>query len=375
MKLFFAIKSLDHAHGGAEKVLVEVVGALKRAGHEVSVLTFDAPGGKSFYPLEQDVRRMCLRIGDPARKSGVSDTLKRMRTLRRTIRDERPDAVIAFMHSMFIPLSLAMAGSGIPLIDSEYIVPEHYRTRRLEFLLLCVSALFVRRMTVISEAVRSLYPGFLRRRMSVIPNPVYRAADPHQTEHEPLQKKGDSARSLILSVGRLDPQKDQACLIRAFAGLAPDYPNWDVKIIGEGALRGDLEALIKEKGLERRITLPGLTQDIHAEYAAADLFVLPSRYESFGLATAEALAHGVPAIGFADCPGTNEIIQDGTTGRLVPGGSDEERARSLAAGMKELMDHPDQRTAYGMAGRESVAAYSLEHVSERWESLLADVIG
>src|SRR5690606_11954559 len=116
-------------------------------------------------------------------------------------------------------------------------------------------------------------------------------------------------------------------LIDAFADIYDKYPEWDLKIIGEGPLRPTLEEQIRRLGLEDRVSLPGATQSIGSEYRNADLFVLPSRYESFGLATAEAMGYGLAAIGFADCPGTNELIQDGINGKLAPS---TDRTTSLA---------------------------------------------
>ena len=218
--------------------------------------------------------------------------------------------------------------------------------------------------TVLSTSVRTLYPPFIQKRMSVIPNPVY-VANPQ------TKTPSNKTRKVLLNVGRLDPQKDQKTLIAAFAILASDFPNWDLKIIGEGALRPDLETQIHTLGLSERIALPGTTDEITKEYEAASLFAMPSRFESFGLVTAEAMAYNVPAVGFADCPGTNEVIIDQENGLLV---SEENRVQSFADGLARLMKDSNLRHKMGKAAHKSIERYSDEHVFKAWETLIKQAL-
>ena len=133
MKLMFVIKTMTHGTGGAERVLSQITSELCGLGHEVSLVTFDSLGQKPFYALDERIRRIDLGLGDPQKKSGVAITLKRISALRRTARSEQPDAVIAFMHSAFVPAAFAFVGTGIPVIGSEHIVPAYYDRRKLEF--------------------------------------------------------------------------------------------------------------------------------------------------------------------------------------------------------------------------------------------------
>ena len=118
--------------------------------------------------------------------------------------------------------------------------------------------------------------------------------------------------------------------------------------------------------------MPGVTAAISEEYQAAEAFVISSRYEAFGLVTAEAMSHGLPVVGFADCPGTNELIDDGLTGLLAPSAGD--RAHSLAYTLSSLLTDPLLRRRLGDAGRQAIdKRFSSGHVSELWESLLKSV--
>ncbi|MEM7650451.1 MAG: glycosyltransferase family 4 protein [Pseudomonadota bacterium] len=360
MKILFAIKNISSAKGGAERVLVQVSSGLAERGHNVSLVSFDEANAQSYYPLHGDIQHIGLGIGNANEEARFFETVQRMHALRKTLKTQQPDIVIGFMHSMFVPLSFAALGLGIPVIASEHIVPAHYKTRPFQFLMLIISALLVKRMTAVSEAVRASYPKIVQSKMDVLPNPV--------TMPESIKRNG-TGRKTILNVGRLDEQKDQETLINAFAEIANNHTEWDLKIFGDGHLRESLQALIKKHDLKGRAFLMGTTQDIDAEYSAADIFAMSSRYESFGLATAEAMAHGVPAIGFAECPGTNEIIIDGVNGLLISK-ANKNAADVFAEALEKLIQDDALREKLGQAAPASIAHYSLSDVVDQWESLI-----
>jgi glycosyltransferase involved in cell wall biosynthesis len=361
MKILFVIKALDEVKGGAERVLCLVASGLAARGHDVSVLSFDAKGGQSFYPLDPKVNRICLGIGKTHEKAKLGETLKRMQAIRKTVKNENPDVAVAFMHSAFVPAAFALIGSGIPVIASEHIVPEYYDTRKMEYTLLRAAALFVQHITAVSDNVKNLYPESLQRKMTAISNPVENSGVQANTAGDAQERK------TILNVGRLTEQKDQGTLIHAFAQISIQYPDWDLRIIGEGELRPELESLVAKLDLQERIALPGATAEIVKEYEKAQIFALSSRFESFGLVTAEAMSYGLPAIGFADCPGTNELISDGENGLLVNG---KDRVNALAQGLEKLINDSDLRAEMGKKGRKSVEKYAPENVFAAWEALL-----
>lgn len=365
MKVLFAIKRLASAVGGAERVLCTVCSELASRGHEVSILTFDPPGGQPFYPLDPRVKRIDLGIGDSSQPAGLIETFARMRALRRVIHAERPDVAVGFMHSMFVPLAFALAGTGVPVLGSEHIVPEHYRTRPLQYLLLILASPLLNKLTVLSQAIRSRYPKSIRERMVEMPNPVEAAAN--------CANVGGAKKNItLLSVGRLEAQKDHATLIRAFAQVANKFPQWRLKIVGQGILRADLASLVEALDLQAKVAMPGVTTAIADEYMAAEIFVISSRYEAFGLVTAEAMSHGLPVVGFADCPGTNELIEAGKTGLLVAPGSD--RVGALASALSQLMAAPSLRQNLGKAGHEAIKArFSPGQVCDQWETLLHSI--
>ncbi|MBN2692057.1 MAG: glycosyltransferase [Burkholderiaceae bacterium] len=136
----------------------------------------------------------------------------------------------------------------------------------------------------------------------------------------------------IVGLGRLTAQKGFDVLIKA-AGLLPASPDWLIDIYGDGPLRAVLHQSIQRHGLEGRVTLCGYTADPAAALELADVFVLPSRHEGFGLVLVEAMLHGAQVIA-ADCPqGPREILDGGRFGQLVPVGD----AAALAAALQRTL--------------------------------------
>jgi glycosyltransferase involved in cell wall biosynthesis len=367
LKIVFAIKALANPGGGAERVLVQVASGLAGRGHAVSIVSSDREGEPPYYAVDGRVRLVRLGIGNTSARSTVAEMIRRFLRLRRAVLDAAPDVVVGFMQGTYVPLGVALKGSGIPVVASEHIGPEHYVDRWLERVLLDATPLVAARITVVSEQIRQAFKPWLRRKMVAVANPVGITA-------KDLEAHGPGARDgkVLLCVGRLAPQKDHAVLVAAFALIAGEFPEWRLRIVGEGELRGMLQALIDSLGLGARVELAGAVSRIDVEYAAADLFVLPSSYESFGLATAEALLHGLPAVGFADCAGTNELIREGENGRLARGA---DRPAALAVVLAGLMRDPAERARLSASSRQWILdRYGIEGVLDQWESVLSEAV-
>lgn len=358
MKLLFWIPALGGRGGGAERVLSIVASGLAQRGHEVVVVSADRPGTPSFYEFDPAVRRAC--VGE---KAGASWHPAALARLRGELARNRPDVAIGFMFASYATLAAAAAGTGVPVVASEHTAFDHYRRRGAQSRLLPAMPRRFSAFTIPSERVRLGYPTIVSDCMTVIPNPL-----PKVSSDQPKSTKGERKR--VLAVGNLREEKGHAVLIEAFSRIAPEYPDWELRIIGDGPLKSALELAIRSKQLTGRAEIAEPVRDIVAEYASADLFVMPSFYESFGLATAEALAAGLPAVGFADCPGTNEIIREGVNGLLMEG---PDRAEALAAGLSRLMGEPALLAELSSRAPQTVADYEAEGIVMRWEQLLQSV--
>jgi len=172
----------------------------------------------------------------------------------------------------------------------------------------------------------------------------------------------------VLSVGRLEWQKGHELLITAFArsGYAASH---ELVILGEGSRLPDLRRLAGELGVADRVHFAGFTANPHAWMAAADLFVLPSRWEGFPNAAAEAMAAGAPLL-LADCSyGAADLVTHGVNGSLVP----PEDMEALSGAMAGLLESPARRAAYAAAGRRHVRRFARERVLGRYARLVTSV--
>jgi glycosyltransferase involved in cell wall biosynthesis len=361
MRLLFAIKSLNVEGGGAERVLVDVANGLRARGHEVVLLTFDS-AGNSFYPLHQGIVRIDLGVGPPGQPTPRGRLFGSLPAMRREVLRVAPDLVVGFMHSMYIPLGLALLGTGIPVVASEHIGLDHFSGRPLQRLLVAITnPMFVSR-TVPSAAIRDEFSDSRRHRVQVLPNPIDLSAFAGVEVSSSVQHR------VVLTVGRFMAQKNHVELLIAFSVLAGEFPDWKLRIVGDGDLRSQIEAQIRELGLVDRVEVPGMVRDVASEYARSAIVAIPSTYESFGLVAAEAFACSRPVVGFSDCPGTNAIIQHEVNGLLVS--REGNPAANFAKALERLIREPGLRERLGKAGPASVAQFELTGVVDHWERFL-----
>ena len=179
--------------------------------------------------------------------------------------------------------------------------------------------------------------GLEAERISTIHNPVDVARCRSLSEEEMDQADKswllETGLPLLVNIGRLQEQKDQATLIKAFAKVRASLP-CRLLILGEGPLRAELEALAKTLGLGQEIRLPGMRPNPYPYLAKADVFVLSSAWEGFPNVLLEALACGCPVVS-TDCPsGPVELLDRGRFGRLVAIGDVDALAEAIADTLK-----------------------------------------
>ena len=137
-------------------------------------------------------------------------------------------------------------------------------------------------------------------------------------------------------------------------------------LIGDGPERREVEALVAQLGLGAYVRFLGLMPRVSELLARADLFLLPSQTESFGLAALEALASGVPVVASA-VGGLPEVVRDGVTGLLVPPAQPAELARAIAS----LLGDEPRRSAMARAARtDALERFAPEPAIDRYERLL-----
>ena len=183
-----------------------------------------------------------------------------------------------------------------------------------------------------------------------------------------------STERIILFVGRIEPLKGIDILIDAAAQLHEDE-NFAVLIVGGDArAREQIEVLRSQAaalGVDHHISFVGAVEhhELPLYYNAADVCVVPSHYESFGLVAVESMACGTPVVA-SRVGGLTTTISDGETGYLIPWRC----AEPFAERLELLLDNDELRASFGRAGREAVERFRWSHVTDAVAALYDDVL-
>ncbi len=362
LALAFYFYSLAAAGGGAERMVCQLAGAMARRGFAVQLLTWDAPEARSYYPIDAGVHWHRLGFAP-----GLGDKLRRIRALRDVLQASGTQVLVGFVMSGDRTVYAAARLAGVRLVAAERNAPSMYRFRYgplqrwLALRLLGLADL----ITVQMPGFAGGYPARLRGRIVSIPNPVPLAS--HMAAPATPDANGHFT---LLAASRLDAgQKRIACLVDAFARVAADHPAWRLRIVGDGPERDRLQQRVAVLGLASRVTIAATTRDIFDVYASSHLFAIPSRWEGFPNALAEAMAHGLPAVGFAQAAGVAELI--GSAGWLADGLDDD---AALADALGSAMADGQQRQRRGELAHQQMARFgTTEQQFDRWAGLLSDL--
>jgi glycosyltransferase involved in cell wall biosynthesis len=364
-----AVFITDLSGGGAERVAVNLANEFIRRGYQVDMVLMYAEGEFQSH-LEAAVR--VIDLG--ARRMRWS-----LLPLIRYFKRVRPDAFLANMWPLTVEAVVARA---IARVNTRLVVVEHttwshseiLTSRFRRWLVRSSMAWFFRWADGIVAVSRGAaddlnsFSGIDREMIEVIYNPI---CGGRATSDSAVLASGpgiaDAAgwtngpHKRVLAVGRLKKIKNYAVLIEAFALLRAKI-DARLLILGEGECRNELEVLIRDRGLEGAIFLPGFSAATRYFYDRADLHVLSSDAEGFGNVIVEALDAGIPVVS-TDCPsGPNEILCGGDYGHLVPVGN----AEALAAAMAEALTTPFDASSL----RARAQDFSIEKAVDQYEALL-----
>lgn len=383
MRIRYLVRFGYGLNGIARSVITQA-NALAAAGHDVEVVSLrrnidrphfrPAPGVRMF-PLIDDRGRADLPperhdpldaevspLMGPEHKAHVPYfTALDEREVSRYVRDLRDGVLVTTQQ----PLSFFAARYGSPhvvRVAQEHMYHDFYGTdvRRLMGIHFpALDAVGVLTTTDLAAYRRAFPDGRGGPVIRHIPNALHRGLFPPA----PLDRK------VVSAVGRLHPHKGFDLLIEAFEQVVRVHPDWQLRIYGSGPEKARLRALIEARHLYNHVLLMGPADDVDAEYPKSSIFVLSSRKEPFGLVLLEAMAHGLPRIGFDGALGCVDLIEDGRTGLLVP----HEDTAALARAVIRLIESPRLRAALGAAGHRRARDYLPEVIAGRWLELFTEL--
>ena len=192
--------------------------------------------------------------------------------------------------------------------------------------------------------------------------------DPLTLDVKVLSTQQQSKR--VIAIGRYAYEKGYDLLLRAWALVEKQYPDWSLEVFGMGN-RQPYEQLLAELSLNpEKCRLHGALSDVKIEYQNGSLLVLPSRTEGFGLVLLEAMAFGIPVVAFDCGSGPSSIISDGENGFLVQLFD----IRVFAERMMQLMEDDGLRRTMGNNGIQKARQYTIDKIGPQWKQLFDDLM-
>ncbi len=365
MKIAFIITRLDDV-GGAQIHVRDLSTALRAAGHEVVVLA----GADGVLAEELRGRGVpCYALRHLAREVGPGQDVRCFLELRDKLREIGPDIIST--HSTKAGFIGRIAGKtlGIPTLFTAHgwgFTDGRPPLQVFGFWAIerATAAWAARIITVCNSdrtaAVRARVAS--RDRLVTIHNAM-------PDIDEPLRARPGRSPVRLVMVARLSHWKDQPALLHALSGLKD--LDWQLEFVGDGPLRGQLEALTQSLGLTSRVTFLGFRSDVPERLAEAQVFVLISKWEGFPRSILEAMRAGLPVVA-SDVGGVQESVVEGTTGFVIPRGD----AVRLRECLRKLITSSELRASMGEAGRARYEEkFTFDRLVERTTKVYKSVLG
>lgn len=353
-------------------LLNKVTYLVKNLGWDITVVTTDQKGKKTFYPFPKEVRMIDLDINYSNDNS--KNVFRKIvgYLYRKQLHKKRLSALLEKEKADIVVSLYPSESSFIPDIKdgSKKVLEIHYcKFFRLQYGRKGLLGLIDRQRTLQDERIVRRFDKFVvltnedrgywgdLPNIDVIPNAAMFVAD----------RYSDVFTKRVIAVGRLDYQKGFDRLIQAWEIVwkSGKYNDWRLDIFGQGEWKDMLLRMIDEKGLDGSAFINRPTKNIGREYSESAMLVMSSNYEGFPMVMIEAMACGLPVVAFDFKCGPKDIIRDGENGLIIPNGD----IKALAEGMMRLMENNDIRKSMSLNARKIVDTYSEKTVMDKWIAL------
>lgn len=328
--------------GGIERVVIQLSNYFVGHGFEVEIVSLYSKDTNSFFDLRPEVE-ICHWGANPKDYS----RMELFKNIHRIARMSNADIVLGCNDDICNAMVFNKPFFKGRVIATQHAAIEYYTKKRLIFesFLMRFADCFV----VLTECSKQYYKK-MGLQCQVIPNAV---------PHEKLDI-GEKREKTIITAGRLTGIKGYDFLIRAFRRVHETYPEWKLKILGDGEDRKKLEALIQELHLEDAVSLPGFQKNVLEECRKASVFAVTSQSEGFHMGLIEAMSQSLPVV-CVDIPVMKEILDNGKYGILCK--RDEE---VFAAALNSLIGDKELLNTFGEKALERSKSYSMDTIGEQW---------
>ena len=390
--------------GGAERVICNLAEYFYSEGYRVSMVT--KVRDEKEYELNPGIKRIIADITpEEETTSRTRNLFARIAKLKRIWKEVKPDVIVSFIRKNNLMAIASAAPLGIPVVVSVRSAPERelkgFGFRTISFLLFRQAAGVVLQ----TREAYNFFPGYIRAKAVVLQNSINpdflkeseklaleRNSDINGASNEKPEKVAventninrEEAKVIdsrvvfskrekkIITVGRIDDNKNQRMLVEAYAKIAGQYPEWSLELIGDGSGRQALEEYVSTLPCKDRISFTGAVDDVAKRMSVASIFVLPSKIEGMPNALIEAMVMGMACIS-TDCPcgGPRDLIAaDESNGILVP----VDNVDAMAMALKRLINNDTLRESMGDNARKIIATLHPDTVNKQWKNYIENVM-
>ncbi|HLN77405.1 MAG TPA: glycosyltransferase family 4 protein [Nocardioidaceae bacterium] len=374
MKIYFFMHTVFGPGGGVLTVVRHLAEDLAKQ-HEVEIVSVVRPRREPVHPLPDNVKvRSLVDTGPLASDPDVQRPSKLMpedephypayslatdRALEQFLPSVRDGVLLGMQPGVNLAIA-KLADPSVVRVGQMHrpFEPQRKQLRKAE------KKYFPRldAFLTLTEGDAAKYREFLDRslRIEVIPN----ATPAYGGERSTLENK------VVTAAGHLRPNKGFDRLVDAWAIVAEQHPDWELRIFGNGPLQEELQKQIDDLGLEGKVRLMGYSTALREEMAKSSLFAMTSHKEAYGMVLVEAMSCGVPVVSFDSPNGPASIINEGVDGFLVRNGD----IGGLAERISRVIEMgASGRKALGDAGLRNAAGRTQPVVTGRWVSLLEEL--
>ncbi|RKE95314.1 glycosyltransferase family 4 protein [Ichthyenterobacterium magnum] len=359
-KIAFVIPGLES--GGAERVVSTLANELCNKYEIIIITLWDV---EPFYHLNNAIKHIkCAE--KPLISVNIFQALWNnfllLKKIKKIISNYEIELTIGFTTTANILATLASKSKKIPCIISERSNPNIYTLNKLWNYLRKKTYKRADFLVVQTKQNQSYFNKFTtNKKLIVLPNPLSK-------ELTRNKKRNPNKDNIILNVGRLDKNKSQDLLIRAFSNIKTD--GWRLIFVGDGEEKSNYINLTKSLGIESMVSFVGNDTKVYNYYNSSKIFAFTSQSEGFPNVLTEAMYFQLPCIS-TNCPnGPSEIINDGINGYLIPINDQ----FLLEQKLTDLMHSENLCKKFGENAFLSVKKYQTENVVRKWDELILKLI-
>lgn len=353
MRIMFCLGSMNK--GGAERVVANLSNLFSKK-YDVSIVITSSDS--SAYTLNDNINLYHLDK-QKSNDNFITKNIKRSYTLRKIIKNYRPDIILSFLPEPTFRLMLSKIFIKTRVIISVRNDPNIEYNNLIKKIL--VRLLYSRANGFVfqTEDAKKWFSNKIQSKSVIIPNPIN---DTYLINRYTGKRKNE-----IVTVGRLTEQKNHYLLIDSFKEIHNEYPDLKLKIIGDGNLKDDLINYSKSCNLEDSVIFRGNVEKVKDEIYKSKVFVLSSDYEGMPNALMEAMALGIPCVS-TNCPigGPKFLIENNKNGILVNVNDKNDMIKAI----KKILDDEKFQDKISRNSNASMKQYDTKSIANKWEEFI-----